>query len=126
MSHHRRRAVNPRYKARDRRVSFVVQVLRKQYLDGMPSTAELGKLVNLSSSRLRHVFKNETGMSLGTYVRSLRFANARRLLQKSFLSVKEIAGLVGYSDVSHFVRSYKIIFRERPSETRTRSSRPRS
>jgi transcriptional regulator GlxA family with amidase domain len=46
---------------------------------------------------------------------------AKALLEASFLEVKEVAAAVGFSDVSHFVRDYKLAHGERPSETRVRS-----
>lgn len=44
---------------------------------------------------------------------------ARQLLLNSFLSVKEIAGVVGINDISHFVRDYKALYGQTPSQTRS-------
>jgi transcriptional regulator GlxA family with amidase domain len=42
-------------------------------------------------------------------------------LEHSFNQVKEIAFTVGCADLSHFVRDYKLLFGESPSESRRRS-----
>lgn len=44
------------------------------------------------------------------YLKSLRMERAKELLEKSFLSVKEIAHRVGLNDESHFVRDFKLIY----------------
>ena len=71
------------------------------------SLAETAHAVNLSASRLRHLFKDEIGLTPAQYVRALRKEEARRLLETTFLRVKEIALIVGMSDSSHLVREFK-------------------
>ena len=74
--------------------------------------------LNLSASRLRHLFKAQIGLSPGQYIKLLRLERAKSLLESSFLTVKEITGRVGASDVSHFVRDYKAVYGETPSNAR--------
>jgi len=82
------------------------------------SSSELAKAANTSSSHLSRLFKSETGLSPGEYLRRLRMEKARQLLATSRLSVKEIMGAVGYDSKSHFVRHFKRSFRVTPSEYR--------
>lgn len=63
--------------------------------------------VNLSQSRLRHLFKDETGLTPAQYLKRLRLDRARELLDRSFLRLKEVMPLVGINDESHFVRDFK-------------------
>ena len=63
--------------------------------------------VNLSQSRLRHLFKDETGLTPAQYLKRLRIEGARKLLEGSFLRVKEVMTRVGVSDESHFVTDFK-------------------
>ena len=79
---------------------------------------EISPLVNLSPSRLRHLFKEETGMSLKQYQKRLRMQKARELLEGSFLSVKEIMIETGILDRNHFARSFRDVFGTTPSEHR--------
>lgn len=67
----------------------------------------LAASVNLSPSRLRHLFKSETGLTPAQYLKRLRIEGARELLEKSFLRLKEVMPRVGLSDQSHFVTDFK-------------------
>ncbi len=67
----------------------------------------LAASVNLSSSRLRHLFRDETGLTPTQYLKRLRLERARELLERSFLRLKEVMPLVGINDESHFVRDFK-------------------
>ena len=49
------------------------------------------------------------------YLRLLRMARAKDLLESSFLSVKEIAYQVGLNDESHFVRDFKATYGYSPA-----------
>ena len=67
----------------------------------------LADSVELSPSRLRHLFKDETGYTPAQYLKRLRLERARELLEDSFLRLKEVMPRVGVSDESHFVRDFK-------------------
>lgn len=67
----------------------------------------LARSVDLSSSRLRHLFKDETGLTPAQYLKRLRFERATELIDGSFLRLKEVLPLVGITDESHFVRDFK-------------------
>lgn len=71
------------------------------------SLDELARSVNLSPSRLYHVFKADMGISLKQYIGMMRILRAMELLSNSFLSIKEITRMVGAGDGSHFVRDFK-------------------
>jgi AraC-like DNA-binding protein len=71
------------------------------------SASEIARAAGISSSRLRHLFKHEVGKSLTGFRRELQFREAKRLLETTDMSVKEIAGLVGINTVSHFVKDFE-------------------
>jgi len=81
---------------------------------------KVAPLVNLSTSRLRHLFKDETGMTLKQYQKQIRMQKARELLEGSFLSVKEIMFETGISDRKYFARSFREIFGTTPTQHRRR------
>jgi transcriptional regulator GlxA family with amidase domain len=89
----------------DRRIELVIAQLEADTSRAWDARA-LGELVNLSASRFRHLFKQETGTSAGQYVRELRFRKAELMLRTTFLSGKEIADEVGIS-VNHFMKDFK-------------------
>ena len=82
------------------------------------SCSGIAKLVNISPSRLRHMFKAETGISVARHLKTIRMQKAKELLETTFLSVKEIMARVGMSDESHFVRDFKKEYGMTPSQYR--------
>ena len=65
--------------------------------------AELGK----SRSYLSRRFHAETGEHIHNYLNTLRLRRACELLRHSALPVNEIAGQVGFSEVTYFISSFK-------------------
>jgi AraC-like DNA-binding protein len=79
----------------------------QENLQGEWSPDTLACAVNLSSSRFQHLFKDEVGMAPAHYLRALRMEQARKLLQTSRLTVKQIMNGVGVEDKSYFAREFK-------------------
>src|SRR5258708_26360350 len=102
---------------RDRRVKSVINLMRV-YLNQPLSLNDLARSVNLSPWRLSHIFKTETRSPPLQYLRTLRMQHARRLLETTFLSVKQIMTEVGVKDGSHFVRDFKTIYGLSPTRYR--------
>ena len=90
----------------DRRIELVIAQLEADTSRAWDART-LGELVNLSASRFRHLFKQETGTTPGQYLRELRFRKAEVMLRTTFLSLKEIADEVGLASLSHFMRDFK-------------------
>ena len=87
------------------------------------SNSELAKIGNLSVSRFEHLFKEETGISLGAYRQRLRIENAKNLLTSTDLTVSEISELVGFGDSLYFSRIFKSKTGLSPTEYRQISAR---
>ena len=83
------------------------------------SIYELSRLVNLSSSRLSHLFKEETGLSLQSFLTSRRLAIALHLLHSTEMPIKEISYHAGYRHAPSFVRAFRNQFGVSPSGHRT-------
>jgi two-component system, response regulator YesN len=105
----------------DRRVATVIGVMHESLVDHL-SVRILSKRVNLSPTRLRQLFRKETGQSPMQYLRGLRMQHAEHILRSTFLSVKEIAFASGINDVSGFVRDFKKRYGLTPTEFRARSA----
>ena len=80
--------------------------------------SEMAQVVNLSPSRLRYLFKREMGIAPGHYLRTLRLEQAKKLLETTFLSVKEIITSIGVHDQSHFIREFKKLYGLTPAQYR--------
>ncbi len=94
-------------------------MMRRGLADAL-SIQVLSKTVNLSSTRLRQLFKRETGRSPLQYLGDLRMEHAEHLLRNTFLSIKEVAFVCVVKDVSNFVRRFKRRRGLTPREFRTR------
>ena len=82
------------------------------YVDGhcrdSITLCDVADLVHVSTSRVRHVFKDVTGVSFKEYVTQVRVAEAKRLLLGTDLSVADIARAVSYTNIHQF---YKVFYR---------------
>ena len=101
----------------DTRIGKIVNHLNSHFHQRI-SFREMAPMVNLSPSRLRHIFRVEVGMSPAQYVKSLRLNRARELLETTFLSVKQIQSITGMSDESHFFRDFKRVYNLTPTQYR--------
>jgi transcriptional regulator GlxA family with amidase domain len=108
----------------DLRIAAVIVRMRTE-LHRPLGIAELAAAVNLSPSRLIHLFRSEIGVPPARYLRDLRLRRARVGLQRTFLSVKEVMFQVGFSDPSHFSRAFKVRYGVSPRHFRSRARRPR-
>jgi AraC family transcriptional regulator, arabinose operon regulatory protein len=101
----------------DSRIQTVIQLLRKT-----PSRTlqELASDSRLSTSRLTHLFKQETGSTVKHYRRGHRLHEAARMLTSTDMSIKEIAYHLGYRHTSSFVRAFTVEFGLSPSRYRKR------
>ena len=88
----------------ERRVSRILQ--RIQTLPCC-SIHALALEFNLSTSRLQHLFKQQTGACLGHVLSERRLQQATYLLEHTNLRIKEIACTVGYEHTSSFDRAFE-------------------
>ena len=72
----------------------------------------------LSASRFAHLFRQETGVAPGRYLHRVRMERARVLLERTFLSVREVMVRVGFRDPSHFSRDFRRFHGIAPSAVR--------
>jgi transcriptional regulator GlxA family with amidase domain len=101
----------------DRRIELVIAQIEADVARPW-EIAELAALVNLSASRFRHLFKEESGVAVSLYLRERRLERAELLLRTTFLSIKEVRSEAGVSSMSHFVEYFKKRYGVTPSEYR--------
>jgi AraC-like DNA-binding protein len=94
-----------------------------EHLEARLTIDMLSAAADLSPSRFAHLFRHEVGTSPARYVHALRMLRARVLLERSFLSIKEVMALVGCHDPSHFSRDFRWFHGAAPRHYRLGASR---
>jgi AraC-like DNA-binding protein len=97
----------------DPRVLAAVEYIR-QRVDQPVSLAEVAKAANLSPGRFRHLFVEETGMPLRTYVLWRRLLHVWTLLMKGE-PLSAAAHAAGFADSAHLSRTARTMFGLPPS-----------
>ena len=82
------------------------------------SLDELAQSLSLSTSRLRHLFTAEVGLSPMQYLKAQRMQSAKELLETTFFNVRQIMRRVGITDESHFVRDFQRRYGLSPAQYR--------
>jgi AraC-like DNA-binding protein len=95
-----------RFGLMDRRIKRVRTLLDEQYRNP-PSVHELAVMVGLSSSRLAHLFRDEVGKSVRSYIVERRLTSAAWLIVQTDERISQIAYGVGFNDISNFNHAFK-------------------
>lgn len=99
----------------DERIAVVLKTMRHpDWLDRTYPLRALAQTVNLSSERLRHLFRQELGVPLQKYWVGYRLLVAIRRLGES-VSLTELAHDAGFTDLAHFSRAFRASFGLSPS-----------
>lgn len=101
----------------DPRIAVIIARIEDN-LETAPSIPALAAAAGLSTSRFAHLFRQETGVAPGRYLHRLRMERARVLLERTFLSVREVMARVGFRDPSHFSRDFRRFHGIPPSAVR--------
>lgn len=89
-----------------------------QHLNRPLQVATLAAMVNISPSHFFALFKRYIGCAPMDYFTKLRMEEARRLLDTTDSSVKEVAAALGYDDPFYFSRVFKSVNQLAPSNYR--------
>jgi AraC family transcriptional regulator, arabinose operon regulatory protein len=103
----------------DRRIDLVISTIKTDLAFAWDIPA-LAALVNLSPSRFRHLFKQETGATPAQYLKDYRMRKAEKMLRTTFFSVKQILKQVGLTSSAHFVRDFRNLYGMTPTAYRRR------
>jgi AraC-like DNA-binding protein len=94
-------------------LSYVEQHPRERVTLG-----DVAQLVHLSPSRVRHLFRDVSGVGFKEYATRVRLAEAKTLLLATDLSVADVADAVGYTNVHQFYTVFHRYCAMLPSEYR--------
>ncbi len=95
-------------------IDDAVAILHKEWITP-PTISSLAKRVGTNECYLKKSFREQTGMSIGEYIRHLRMGKAQELLETKQHTVTEVAFAVGYTNPSHFSAAFKKFYGETPS-----------
>ncbi len=90
------------------------------------SVRELASALRVSYRTLHRRFQAVTGMAPLSYLQALRVERAKELLELTRKSVGQIAGAVGYADVTSFRRLFLRLTSDTPARYRLRAKPPAS
>ena len=81
--------------------------------------ADLAAAVGLSTSRLAHLFREQSGQSPQQHLEGLRMQRAAELLKRTGLSIKLISDSVGFDSQFYFSQRFKARTGQSPSSYRS-------
>jgi AraC-like DNA-binding protein len=88
-----------------RAVKRAREMLRERYLE-LPSLDEIAREAACSKYHLERMFRDRIGVPMHRYVRLVRVSEARRLLTRG-MRPGAVARAVGFTDVSHLIRTFR-------------------
>ncbi len=82
------------------------------------SAEDVAAASHVSPAYLSKLFKEELEIGFNEYLTQVRLEAAQKLLSETNLSVKEIAGNVGYPDEKYFSKLFRKVTGIKPTEYR--------
>lgn len=89
------------------------------------SLKDAAQAVCLSPKYLSRIFKQYSGMGFSEYRLKIKIRKAKELLHKGGLNINQLADKLGYENAESFIRQFKKLTRQTPTEYRRKSRAPR-
>lgn len=101
--------LNSRYTAnqKDKLAYKIKKIIDSNYGQHYLGLYYISEQVNVSTSYVSKVFKEEYGIGVVEYMNRMRIDSAKRIMETEKLTVKEIAERVGFTSDIHFIRIFK-------------------
>jgi two-component system response regulator YesN len=90
----------------NKKIEIVLNYISRNFNTSI-SLQDIAKEVKLSTFRISHLVKEQTGQTIQQHIKSMRITKAKEMLIKTDLSCTEIAYDLGFSDQSYFIRQFK-------------------
>lgn len=98
-------------------VSMVEEYLRENYWKDI-SMQDAARAVHYSDAYFSKMFKQQYGVNFTAYLTDFRIEEAKKLLRRPDINIKEIGGRVGYEDPTYFARVFRRVTGQSPTEYR--------
>ena len=101
--------INSQYTSgqKDYLTARIKKIIEENYDQHYLGLCYISEQVNVSSSYVSKVFKEEYGMGVVEYMNRLRIDSAKKIMATEDLTIKEIAEKVGFTSDIHFIRIFK-------------------
>lgn len=100
----------------------VKKYLQHNYMIYDVSLDSISDILDINASYFSSLFKKSFGVNFVDYLTDLRINAAKELLRDPFLTMAEVAGMVGYESPNYFTRVFKKTTGITPTEFRRTSS----
>jgi AraC-like DNA-binding protein len=94
-----------------------LQYLKENYFESLP-LPDVARKSGFSVPVFTRIFKQTTGTSYLSYLRSIRINNAKQLLISTDLTLEQIARSCGFKSAHHLIRSFKKVIGQTPGTFR--------
>ncbi len=101
---------------RNKYVAEAIRYLEEHYGDAEIGVGTVAEHLGLSEGHLSHLFKEETGQTMGAFLTQTRIRAAMALLRDCRSKVYLVAEQVGYRDITYFSSTFKKIVGMSPSD----------
>ncbi|MBK9490590.1 MAG: helix-turn-helix transcriptional regulator [Haliscomenobacter sp.] len=105
----------PKRYAHDERIVACKRLINQKIHQPKIKLADLAQEVCLSPSRLSHLFREQMGMPIRSFIIWERMKIAIHDLLQNDLNLTEAAYSAGFYDVAHFTKNFKELFGVTPS-----------
>ncbi len=96
----------------------VLEYLGNNFSNQTLSLSRMSDEIGISSLKISAVIKNKYDLTFRQYLNTIRIAEAKRLLQGTKLQISQIAYRVGYTNLTHFCRTFKEVSSVSPNTFR--------
>lgn len=100
----------------EEKVEMIKAYVQNGSMESTFSVQEVAEQFSMSMPALSTYFKNQTGITISTYIAEVRMKRAKDLLLNTELTINEIVPLVGYVNASSFIRKFKSIYGLTPGQ----------
>lgn len=99
-------------------IEFVKQYIDDNISDRNLDVNNIAAMMNMGASYVIKIFKEQERETIFQYILKQRMSKAKRLIEETDLSIKEISQKVGYEDQGLFTRNFRRLFGVSPLEYR--------
>ena len=99
----------------DNRVEQTILLIKEKHAQSDLYLTDLAKAVNLSPSRLSHLFKAQMGIAIQKFIIWIRMKAATTYMLEESMHLTKAAYNAGFYDTAHFSKHFKEIFGIKPS-----------